>query len=78
MTTTTTPDAGGSLTKLTANMNERSMTALAAAAETTGFSRTDCLNRAIQLYAYIEKLRRDGGRLLVQNPEGKTQTLDIL
>ena len=41
--------------RLTVNMTERSMRALELAAQQTGLSKTDCLNRAIQVYSYLEQ-----------------------
>lgn len=78
MTTTTTPQSGGDLTKVSVNMNRRAVTAYEITAELTGLSRTDVINRAVQVYALVEKIQHDGGRLLVQDASGKVETLDIL
>lgn len=55
----TTP-AIGPLTKLSANITDRSRMALEAAAEQTGDTQTDTVNRAIQLYAFVVKLHAKG------------------
>lgn len=53
------------LTKLTVNLTPASVAALNATAELTGLSRTDCVNRALQLYAAVERAsRQDGGEVL--------------
>lgn len=41
------------LTKLTVNLVPRAVAALQAAAETTGDTRTDTVNRALQMYATL-------------------------
>ena len=58
----------GPPTKVSANFCERAMIALEVAAELSGDNHTDCLNRAIQVYAYMEKLRVDGKHVQVVDP----------
>jgi hypothetical protein len=65
----TAPITLGPLTKVSANFLPRSMVALEAAAELSGDNHTDCLNRAIQVYAYVEQLRVEGKELQVVDPE---------
>lgn len=65
------------ITKLSANMSPRSMAALNLAAELTGDSRTDCLNRAIQLYALYAQTKADGGRFLVQDRDRYPRPIEL-
>ena len=63
---------------MSANFLPRAMIALDAAAEVTGDTQTDCLNRAIQVYAYVEKLRADGKEIHVVDPAtGVTEKLEF-
>lgn len=74
----TTP-ALGPLTKVSANFTQRSVIALEAASEISGDNQTDCLNRAIQLYAYITKVHADGERVVIVNPAtGTREVLELL
>lgn len=59
------------LERVTVNLTPRASAALADAAELTGYNRTDVINRAVQVYAHLEKVQRDGGRCLVQSASGE-------
>jgi hypothetical protein len=50
------------LTRLTVNLTPRSVKALHVAAEMTELSRTDTVNRALQIYAAMVKSAADGRR----------------
>lgn len=54
------------LVRLTVNLIPRAYTAMVLASEITGDSRTDTINRAVQLYAYVEHVISNGGELLVR------------
>lgn len=54
----------GSVTKLSVNMTARAMTSLEQAAALTGDSRTDTVNRAMQVYAAIVALAEGGGGIV--------------
>jgi len=64
--------AGGSanngLTKITANLVPRAVVALNSASETTGDNRTDVINRALQVYAYIADAIEQGKLIFVEDP----------
>ncbi len=47
--------SGGSLERVTVNLTPRSSKALEEVVGLTGDSKTDSINRAIQIYAYIER-----------------------
>ncbi|PKW18603.1 hypothetical protein [Saccharopolyspora spinosa] len=51
----------GSLAKVTVNLTPRALQALGEVAEITGDSKTDTINRALQLYAFVEKTIAKGG-----------------
>ncbi len=69
----------GPITKVSANFTERSVIAMEVAAEVTGDTQTDCLNRAIQIYAYISKVFADGEKIEIVNPTtGKREELELL
>ncbi len=48
------------------------------AAELTGDSRTDTINRAVQFYAFAEYVKSQGGDILIRNSEGETQLVKFL
>ncbi|RPF33421.1 hypothetical protein [Streptomyces sp. TLI_185] len=52
---------GGSLKRITVNLTPRSVDAMRTAVELTGDSRTDIINRAVQVYAEILQVRDAGG-----------------
>lgn len=56
------------LTKVSANIVPRAMAALELASELTGDSRTDVINRAIQVYAYLAKQDKEGKLIFLENP----------
>jgi hypothetical protein len=57
----------GGLRRITVNLTQRAWTALDQAVKLTGDSKTDTLNRAIQLYAYIVNVTENGGDLYVRD-----------
>jgi hypothetical protein len=65
------PRKGGrGLERLTVNLTPRSSSALEETVEVTGDMKTDIINRAIQIYAYLEQVIRDGGSVHVRASEG--------
>jgi hypothetical protein len=65
----TEPHEPGPLTRTTVNLIAKSVTAIDEAAILDGLSRTDVVNRAVQLYAYLRKAEADGD-LLYLAPTG--------
>jgi hypothetical protein len=53
--------AAGALERVTVNLTPRSADALELATKLTGDSKTDAINRAIQVYAYLEHVLSEGG-----------------
>lgn len=58
------------LTRLTVNLVPRADKAMRLAAELTGDSRTDTVNRALQVYAYLEFITSQGGSIYVREEAG--------
>ena len=61
---------GGSLERVTVNLTSRSSRALELAAHLTGDTKTDTINRALQVYAYLEQVTPDGGAIYVRESAG--------
>jgi hypothetical protein len=67
------PDQGGSggpLERITVNLVNRASRALQRVSALTGDSRTDTINRAIQVYAYVVETDANGGAIYVRESEG--------
>lgn len=58
--------ASSPLERVTVNLTERSAKALRLAAGLTGDTKTDTINRALQVYAYFEHVVSQGGSVLVR------------
>ncbi|MEV6013390.1 hypothetical protein AB0M29_42395 [Streptomyces sp. NPDC051976] len=54
--------------RVTVNLSARSSAALETASGLSGDTKTDTINRAIQVYAYLEEMASRGGELYVQEP----------
>jgi hypothetical protein len=61
---------GRGLERITVNLTSRSSSALELAVEMCGDTKTDTINRAIQIYAYLERVIRDGGSVHVREQDG--------
>jgi hypothetical protein len=61
---------GRGLERITVNLTPRSSSALELAVELSGDTKTDTINRAIQVYAYLEKVLQDGGSVHVREQDG--------
>jgi hypothetical protein len=66
----------GPLERLTVNLTARASRALQEVTELTGDSKTDSINRALQVYAYLEKVSANGGAIYVR--ESKDSELQLL
>jgi len=70
---------GGRLERITVNLTERSSKALDQAVDVTGDTKTDTINRAVQIYAYLEQMIRDGGSVYVrENADAELERLKII
>jgi hypothetical protein len=57
---------GGPLERVTVNLIARASRALQLASGLTGDSKTDTINRALQVYAYLEEINANGGAIYVR------------
>jgi hypothetical protein len=65
------------LERMTVNLIPQSVTDLAEACELTGLNRTDTVNRALRLYAYVMRLSADGGKLMTER-NGDLEVIHLL
>ena len=69
---------GGPLERVTVNLIPRSARALELATELTGDSKTDTINRALQIYAYLEQVTANGGAIYTrESPDAELERLKI-
>lgn len=66
------------LTKVSVNLIPRAYEALCAAADREGESRTDAMNRAIQLYDHITREKRGGVEITLESSDGEKTRLVVL
>jgi hypothetical protein len=64
---------GGGLERVTVNLIPRASRALEQAGQLTGDSKTDTINRALQVYAYLEEVWSKGGSVLVEIDGKRTE-----
>ena len=60
------------LERITVNLVPRAQAALTLLGALTGDSKTDTVNRAIQMYAFFEDARSRGDEILLRHPNGDT------
>jgi hypothetical protein len=71
---------GGSdpLERVTVNLVARASRALQLASDLTGDSKTDSINRALQVYAYLEEINSRGGAVYVrESPDSELQLVKM-
>lgn len=61
---------GGRFERVTVNLSPASSAALDRAVEITGDSKTDTINRALQIYAMLTDAVNDGGQVLIRYADG--------
>lgn len=59
----------GNLERVTVNLTERSARALDEVVELRGESKTDAINRALQVYNLLEKILQSGGKVYIQETD---------
>lgn len=70
--------SGGSLERVTVNLTARASRALYLATELAGGTKTDTINRALQIYAYMQQVTADGGSVyLRESPDSELERLRI-
>lgn len=77
------PDDGsgvnGGLTRVTVNLTPRSLNALERASKATGDTKTDTINRALQVYALVQEMAdRGGGSIKVVHDNGEIERIHLL
>jgi hypothetical protein len=73
------PPTGTGLTRITVNLNRKAMEALDALSESNGLSKTDTINRALQVYALIQDIMdRSGGSLVIRYSDGQIERVHIV
>jgi hypothetical protein len=71
--------SGGSLERVTVNLTARSSQALDEAVHLSGDTKTDAINRAVQLYAFVEKIINEGGAVYLRHSQdGELERLRFL
>jgi hypothetical protein len=70
--------AEAGLERVTVNLVPRAAEALRRAVELTGDSKTDTINRALQLYAYIIKDQSEGKDFLIRDTKGELDKLVLM
>ncbi|WP_345439254.1 hypothetical protein [Actinoallomurus vinaceus] len=61
----------GPLERVTVNLTPRSAKALDDVVQLTRDTKTDVINRALQVYAYVEKIMYDGGAVYIREAESE-------
>jgi hypothetical protein len=62
---------GSSLERVTVNLSQRTSEAMEQLAGMTGESKTDTINKALQVFAYLQQLQGNGGAVYVREPGSK-------
>jgi hypothetical protein len=65
-------------TKLTVNLINKAVEALDSAVVVTQLSKTDTVNRALQVYAFMIEEQEKGGQLLVREPDGTLSRIRMI
>lgn len=70
---------GSELRKITVNLNRRAVRSLDTVSASTGLSKTDTINRALQVFEIIDGLMvRGGGSLTIRHANGDMERIFIL
>jgi hypothetical protein len=66
------------LERVTVNLTARASRALEIATALTSLNKTDTINRAIQIYSYLEEITEAGGEIQVRaTPDSELQVLKV-
>jgi hypothetical protein len=70
---------GNGLTRMTVNLNRQAVQALEQVSAATGYSKTDTVNRALQVYAIVQSImERDNGVLRVSHSDGEVEAIYLV
>jgi alpha-galactosidase len=61
--------------RTTVNLSDRSRAALEETAKRNNDSKTDTINRAIQVYAYLDRVLANGDQIILESPDGDRRVL---
>lgn len=64
------------LDRVTVNLVRRASEALQRVSDRTGDTKTDCLNRAVQIYDYLDEITSQGGDIYIR--ESKDSELQLV
>lgn len=64
--------------RITVALVPKAADALGLLHEQTGLSKTDLVNRALQVYAFLEEKMTGGGEVLVRSRDGKVNQVKFL
>jgi hypothetical protein len=72
-------DPAGGLVRVTVNLTPKSAEALDTVSRSSHLSKTDVINRALQVYQVVEELiDRGRGSILVKHPSGELERIYII
>jgi hypothetical protein len=66
----TTGRGGGSYERITVNLTEKASYALADSVQISRDSKTDCINKALQLYGLLQRIQEAGGAVYLREKDG--------
>jgi hypothetical protein len=73
------PGGGGGLVRVTVNLTPAAAQAMERLCDGTGYSKTDVINRALQVYEVWQELaQRNGGTVAVKHRDGETERIRLL
>ena len=58
--------------RITINLTPKAVQALDTLTKSTGDTKTDTINRALQLYGFLDGVIREGGKVYVQESESES------
>jgi hypothetical protein len=64
---------GNSLTRVNVNLTRKAVEALESLSDSTGYSKTDTINRAIQVYHIIQGFLDKNGGLVIKPHDSETE-----
>ena len=64
--------------RITVSMNRAADDALGRLTDHSGLSKTEVVNRAVTLYAYVTESQAAGSDLLLRNPEGEVERVRLI
>jgi hypothetical protein len=67
-----------SLDRITVNLVPQAQEALSRVMSLTGYSKTDAVNRSVQLYSFVEGVLKSGDQVLIRKPDGTTELVHLI